>query len=126
MQRVLVLDRNPYVRSFLCRVLAQRRLAVQEAKNGAELLSALDSDICPHVVVYDPEAPGAQGRGLLRTIRVKRPDLQVILHAYLCDDTELEASQLTAACVEKSADPTPLLTAVDRLLNRDKGRAGAL
>jgi len=126
MQRVLVLDRNPYVRSFLRRLLAQRRLAVQEAKNGAVLWAALASDACPHLVVYDPDAPGAQGGSLLRTVRTKRPGLHIILHAYQCDETEPEASELAAVCVEKSADPTPLLTTVDRLLKRRDGQTGEL
>jgi FixJ family two-component response regulator len=76
--RVLIVDDDEDVRTFLGRTLRRRGYTVEEARDGAEgLASARQS--CPDLVITDMAMPRLDGLGLLKALKQAAPDLPVIV-----------------------------------------------
>lgn len=76
--KVLVVDDEPVVRSFLVRVLEQEGYATQAAHNGREALQRLDES--PYdVLLTDIKMDQLDGVQLLAQARSRYPDIAVIL-----------------------------------------------
>jgi DNA-binding response OmpR family regulator len=76
--RVLVVDDEPVVRSFLVRVLEQEGYAVQAAHNGHEALQRLEESPFD-VLLTDIKMDQLDGVQLLAQTRDRYPDMAVIL-----------------------------------------------
>ncbi len=76
--RVLVVDDEPVIRSFLVRVLEREGYAVQAASNGPEALDYLEATSFD-LLLTDIKMDQLDGVELLRQAKTRQPDLAVIL-----------------------------------------------
>jgi two-component system, OmpR family, KDP operon response regulator KdpE len=77
-RRILVIDDEPTVRSFLCRSLARRGFSVLEADGGTEGLRRL-AEARPDLVVLDLGMPDLDGAEVLRRLRAEGLTMPVII-----------------------------------------------
>jgi len=115
----LVVEDDPNVRAILTQFLEGRGLAVQSAEHGLEALDLLAT--CPvDLVLSDVQMPKMTGLELLRVVRERDPDIQLVLitgHSSVRD--AVEAIKLGAAdYVEKPIDPHRLGRIVDGVLEK--------
>jgi signal transduction histidine kinase/ActR/RegA family two-component response regulator len=86
--RVLVIDDEPLVRSFLTRALVDAGYSVEEAKDGATALDTL-TRTTPDLVLLDMTLPDLDGVEILRRIRQSGHAMPVLLASgYLADDVK--------------------------------------
>jgi two-component system response regulator AtoC len=78
MARILVVDDEDGIRSFVAEVLEDEHDTVMTAKDGDEAAGLLDRQSFD-VVVSDLKMPGRDGLALLSKIRAEQPETQVIL-----------------------------------------------
>ncbi len=76
--RVLFVDDEEELVSAVVERLEIRGVAARGATTGVDALRMIESDEFD-VVVVDVKMPGLGGLGLIRRIKARRPDLQVIL-----------------------------------------------
>lgn len=76
--RVLIVDDEPVIRSFLVRVLEREGYEVQAASNGHEALDYLDVTSFD-LLLTDIKMDQLDGMELLRQAKARQPDLSVIL-----------------------------------------------
>jgi len=76
--RLLVIDDDRALRESLAEVLTEDGYGVQVAEDATAALSRL-ATLAPHVVLSDVRMPGLGGLELLRIIRERAPDVEVIL-----------------------------------------------
>jgi len=77
---LLIVDRNPFIRSFLKRELEHAGYQIVLAANGRQTLEWLHSTTPLDLIILDPDLPDAQGVALFQEIHVLNPDLPVIVH----------------------------------------------
>jgi DNA-binding NtrC family response regulator len=116
---VLVVEDDPSIRSILTRFLEGRGHAVQSAEHGLEALEVLATNPID-LVLSDVRMPQMSGLDLVRVVRERDPDIQLILitgHSSVRD--AVEAIKLGAAdYVEKPIDPHRLGRIVDSVLEK--------
>ncbi|MDX1383515.1 MAG: sigma-54 dependent transcriptional regulator [Thermoanaerobaculia bacterium] len=96
MGRVLVVDDEEGVRSFLAEALASAGHEVATAADGAEAASRLERESY-QLVVTDLRMPGLDGIALLRKVRAELPETEVVvLTAHGSVDGAVEAMRLGA------------------------------
>jgi two-component system response regulator FlrC len=96
MKRVLVVEDEEDVRSFLVEALEGEGLALSSAKDGQEA-AELASRESFHIVITDLRMPRLDGMALLRKLRAEAPEtLVIVLTAYGAVDTAVEAMKLGA------------------------------
>ena len=78
-ERILVVDDEDLIREIICSVLEQAGFVCNPIRSGAEALQVLDSNSGYSVVVSDVIMDGMDGLTLLSKIRVKHPDLPVVM-----------------------------------------------
>src|SRR5271157_4752563 len=78
-ERILVVDDEDLIREIICSVLSQARFDCHPVNSGAEALAVLNSDDGFAVVVSDVIMDGMDGLTLLSKIRLKHPDLPVVM-----------------------------------------------
>ena len=76
--RVLVVDDEPSIRSVVQKLLSKSGYEADCAEDAQSALAALDTGSYG-VVVSDVVLPGMSGVALLKAIRERAPDLQVIM-----------------------------------------------
>ncbi len=77
-QSVLVVDDDAQIRSLLADLLKSNGYAVRQAKTGAEAIAAVEKQR-PALVMMDVKLPDQDGLDVLRTLKRKRPELEVIV-----------------------------------------------
>lgn len=113
-RRVLVVDDEPIVRSFLARLLEEAGYDVQAAPDGAEALrAALAHPTGFDLVISDIRMPGMDGWELGRRLRSRWPELPVL---YISGYDLEQAIPSATAFLRKPFDPSALLDRVARLL----------
>jgi DNA-binding NtrC family response regulator len=116
---VLVVEDDPGVRAILTRFLADRGYGVRSAEHGLEALDVLATHPVD-LVLSDVHMPQMSGIELLRVVRERDPDAQLVLitgHSSVRD--AVEAIKLGAAdYVEKPIDPLRLGRIVDTVLEK--------
>jgi len=96
MARVLVVDDEEGIRSFLSEALQMDDHEVLQAADGQEALQILGKRSF-HVLITDLKMPRLDGMQLLRKLRTEQPELQVImLTAHGSIDSAVEAMKLGA------------------------------
>jgi two-component system response regulator AtoC len=96
MARILVVDDDEGVRSFLAEALEADGHDVRQAADGATAIRRLDAESF-HVLVTDIRMPGLDGMALVRHARAEQPELEiVVLTAHGTVETAIEAMKLGA------------------------------
>jgi two-component system response regulator FlrC len=96
MARILVVDDDEGVRSFLAEALEVDGHEVRQAADGATAMRRLDAESF-HVLVTDIRMPGLDGMALVRHARAEQPELEiVVLTAHGTVQTAIEAMKLGA------------------------------
>ncbi|MFZ5991300.1 MAG: response regulator transcription factor [Deinococcota bacterium] len=88
-QCILVVDDDPSVRSFLRRGFSLEGYTVQLAASGEEGLTVAEAT-SPDLVILDLMMPALDGHQTLSRLRVKSPDLPVLLLSGRDDPEEQE------------------------------------
>jgi CheY-like chemotaxis protein len=118
MESVLVVDDEPSVRRFACRVLSQAGYGVREAADGLDALSLVRSGMTDlDVVVSDIVMPRMNGVELLQSLSLERPRLPVILMSGY-DMKQLSRLGIVSPCgvLSKPFPPEMLLAEVRRCI----------
>jgi len=119
--RVLVIDDEPKIISFVSRALTARGFDVDSAGNGAQGLDLMRIGGYA-VVVLDLRLPDIDGIDVLRTTLEERPDQQVIVLSALPDvETKVQCLDLGAA--DYITKPFSLAELIARVRRRVRQRA---
>ena len=117
-KRILIVDDDGPMRSFLCTVLGEEGYRLEEARDGTEglaMLSASDFDL----VITDLRMPGLSGLDLVREGKKARPEaLWVVITAYGSIGNAVEAMRSGASdyLTKPLRDPDELRHVVRRVL----------
>jgi DNA-binding NtrC family response regulator len=123
---VLVVDDDPTVLASVSDVLAEEGIAVATANGGASALAVL-ARAAPDVVLSDVRMPDIDGLTLLREIRSKYPQADVIMMTAF-DDMPTVVTAMRGGAVEflvKPLDLKQLRTAIRRVFDDRRSRARA-
>jgi len=123
--RLLVVDDEEGVRTFLADALSDAGHAVSQAADGEAALALLGKSSF-HVVLTDLRMPGVDGMALLQTIRRDAPDTEVIvLTAHGSIESAVEAMKQGAFdyLQKPISSPAALRLTVARALERHRLRA---
>ena len=115
---VLVVDDEPIVRRFACRVLREAGYGVKEAADGLDALSLIRSGVVDlDAVVSDIVMPRMNGVELLQALSLERPRLPVILMSGY-DMNQLTRLGIVSPCsvLSKPFPPELLLAEVRRCI----------
>ena len=94
---ILIADRNPNVRGFLQREMSREGYAVRSAESAEELVRLARGAAPVHMVILDPDLPGAVPQALLQELNARLPRVPVVLHTH--------DPQAASAAAPRSADP---------------------
>lgn len=78
MTKILVVDDEEGIRSFIAEALESEGHAIVQAANGDDALRQLDAHAF-HVMITDLRMPGIDGMSLVRKARAERPEMEVIV-----------------------------------------------
>jgi two-component system response regulator FlrC len=123
-ERVLVVDDEEGIRSFIQEVLEGEGLAVSTAEDGQAAAEQLERRSF-HLMVTDLKMPRVGGMELLRRARVSAPEMEVIvLTAHGTVETAVEAMKLGAFeyLAKPLSGPAELRLLVERALERRRLR----
>jgi len=124
MQRVLVVDDEEGIRSFIGEVLEGEGLRVTQARDGEEAAGLLARESF-HLMLTDLKMPRMDGMTLLRKARAEQPELEVIvLTAHGTVESAVEAMKLGAFDYlgKPLSGPDELRLVVSRALERRRLR----
>jgi two-component system response regulator FlrC len=120
MAKILVVEDDEGVRSFLTEALEDHGHQVAAASDGQQALLEL-AKVSFELVVTDLKMPGMDGMTLLRRLRIEQPDVEVIvLTAHGTVETAVEAMKLGAHdyLQKPLSGPAELRLVVGRALER--------
>jgi two-component system invasion response regulator UvrY len=113
--KVAICDDHPIVRAGFRQFLAGQpdMERIEEAGSGREALDLVRNDACD-VMLLDISMPGQNGIDVLRAIRLRRPDLPVLmLSSFPEQHYALQVLRLGASgYLSKDCDPADLLRAI--------------
>jgi len=110
---IAITDRNPHVREFLCRELAEAGHRTGALANAAQLLEALSGSRPPQLVVLDPEAAGTRLAEVANRLKARAGQVMVVLHVF--EGEEAQSGFEGALVVEKEPHIGALKAAVSAL-----------
>jgi DNA-binding response OmpR family regulator len=122
MARVLVVDDEPRIVSFLGRALTAYGHGVDAARDGPRALELAASGAY-RVVLLDLRIPGLDGEEVLRRTVAARPEQQVIVLSAL-SDIETKVRCLDLGAVDYITKPFSLAELLARLRRRLSGTSG--
>jgi len=109
---ILIADRNPHIRRFLRRELADCGYNVRLVENGKDLLKLIYSRIRIDLLVLDPDFPGVDAIDMARKIVDRVPQLPVVLFCIRGDDDISDFNAGNVFLVEKNGQSIEILKAV--------------
>ncbi len=113
--KVVICDDHPIVRAGFRQFIAGQPDidTVKEADNGRDALDMVRNDACD-VLLLDISMPGQSGIDVLRAVRLRRPDLPVLmLSSFPEQHYALQMLKLGASgYLPKDCEPTDLLRAI--------------
>ena len=117
--RILAVDDQLYFRVFLEDLLQQEGFEVTIAGSGAEALERIEAER-PDLVLMDLVMPGMDGRELVREIKERWPDQEIVVVTSVSDvETAVEAMKVGATdYLLKPIDRTALLRSIGGILER--------
>jgi DNA-binding NtrC family response regulator len=119
--KILVVDDNEVVRKSFLRSLTGTHCRVEAAWNGEQALHAMEQEPFD-VVLLDLRMPGMDGLQVLREIKEKWPETEVvIITGYPCLDTAKEAVRLGAYnYLAKPVGPVDVINAANDAVMQKK------
>jgi len=117
--RILIVDDDEVVRLSYLRALAGARYSVEAARDGTEALRAMEEQPF-EVVLLDLRMPGTDGMSVLKAIKERWPESQVvIITGYPSLGTVKDAIQI-GACdyLSKPVGPDEIIHAAQGALTR--------
>jgi CheY-like chemotaxis protein len=115
--KILVADRNRHVRDFLRRELIAEGYRVEVAADGREILSRINGDDPPHVLILDLEIPYLDEPVWCR-LRDCQPALPLVIHTLLPQAPIEQILPGAAAFLEKKGDPDLLKTVLAKVIGK--------
>ena len=103
---ILIVDDDPVIRASLAEALADDGAVVTVAEDGAQALAQFEH-AAPDVVLSDVRMPDVDGLELLRTLRERAPDVDVVLMTAF-DDMPTVVSAMRGGAVEFLVKPVNL------------------
>ena len=122
MKKILVVDDEEGIRSFICEVLEDEGFSVDQACNGAEALKKI-SRVHYDLVISDMQMPKVSGIELLSKVKEEQPDTEMlILTAHGTVSSAVEAMKIGAFdYLSKPLDsPEELIILVERALEHQR------
>jgi len=110
---IAITDKNPHVREFLCRELAELGFGAHAMADAGELLRLLSGPTPPRMLVLDPEAAGARLDEVARWFKRCAGKMVVVLHMF--EGAEPPPGFEGALVVEKEPHIGSLKAAVNAL-----------
>lgn len=111
--RIAIADKNPHVREFLCRELAQAGHEAHALSGAADIVAGLAAAEPPQVLVLDPEAAGERLAEVARALAAAPGRVAVVLHVFA--DAEPLSGFDGALVVEKQPRMDALMAALAAL-----------
>ena len=108
---LLVVDRNPYIRSFLQREMSAAGYAVGLAANGFQTIEWVRSHRALDLLILDPDLPDTYGVDLLQKIYAIVPALPVVVHTLSSEYEKYSNIPEITSCIEKSGSSIEQLKA---------------
>lgn len=102
--KILIADRNRYVREFLQRELIAEGYQATLAKNGREVLAILNSAEAPDLLILDLDTPCIFEISLLELLQEHHPNLPVIIQSSPAPELNHLTIPPTVAFLEKKED----------------------
>ena len=114
---ILIADRNPHVRKFLKRELADSGYRLREVHSAADLIETIFSDNTIALLVLDPDFPCLDTFDLARKIAARIPQIPVVLHGFTGSDELSLFEDAQAVSIEKNGGSVVTLKdTIQRLL----------
>src|SRR4051812_11928674 len=124
--RVLVVDDDPAILSSVSEILSEDGRIVTSAENGIRALAVMER-ADPHVVLTDVRMPDMDGIQLLREIKARRPDIDVIMMTAF-DDMPTVVTSMRDGAVDFLVKPLELQhlrTTIRRVFDDRRSRSRA-
>jgi DNA-binding NtrC family response regulator len=106
---LLIVDRNPHIRSFLKREFLSEGYNVQLAKNGRELMDIIHSSAHIDLVIIDPDIPDVSQLKLFKSLEDRIPSLPFVIHSDPFHDFESTSHISKAVLVPKQGSSSETL-----------------
>jgi CheY-like chemotaxis protein len=98
---LLIADRNRHVRDFLRREFMADGYVVELARDEAELLSSIQGNEPPDLIIVDLETPCSEGPEAIEKLLARNPLVPVVVHTFLTEEAAQEVCERAAAFLEK-------------------------
>ncbi len=82
MPTILIADRNPYVRRFLQRELANAGYEVLMAESGRQVLFWIDRHTALDLAIVDLDLPDMEAEALFEHLRQRVPVIPIVVHSH--------------------------------------------
>ncbi len=127
MKKVLVLEDEAGIRSFIAINLRRAGYEVIEAESGEEALQMLDQNRDTRLALLDVMLPGIDGFEVCRRIRATGSNIGIIMLTARSQEMDKVTGLMTGAddYVTKPFSPAELTARVDALMRRSGGDAAA-
>ena len=116
--KILIADRNRHVRDFLRRELSAEGYEVEVARDGREVLSRINGDDPPHLLILDLEIPYLDEPEVWARLKDRQPALPVVIHTFLPEYPTNLTLPIAAAFLEKKGDTDLLKTVVAEVIEK--------
>ncbi len=117
--RVLVVDDNEGIRSFLANLLELRGYDVDTAEDGRRALALLEGGAAPDVVLLDVMMPGIDGLETLRRLRERDAEVPVVMLSVVGTASTIVTAMECGASdyLNKPFEDGELLATLDKVLD---------
>jgi CheY-like chemotaxis protein len=116
--KILIADRNRHVRDLLKRELTAEGYQVEVAKDGREVLSRINGDDPPQLLILDLEIPYLDEPEVWARLQNLQPPLPVVIHSFLPEYPTHLTLPIPAAFLEKKGDTDRLKTVVAEVIGK--------
>lgn len=106
---LLIVDRNPHIRSFLKREFLSEGYNVLLAKNGRELMDIIYSSASVDLVIIDPDIRDVSPLNLFKSLEDRIPPLPFVIHSDPFHNFESTSHVSKAAFVPKQGSSSEVL-----------------
>ncbi|MCE5333918.1 MAG: response regulator, partial [Desulfobacteraceae bacterium] len=88
------------------------------AKDGVEVLAAVETNGPLDLLVLDLEVPDADSPKILEKAQTRRPPLPVVIHTFLTEESERDMPDAAEIFIEKNGNIDHLKSAIAEILKR--------
>ena len=115
--KILIADRNRHVRDFLRRELTAEGYQVEVAADGREILSRINGNDPPHLLILDLEIPYLDEPEMWARLKDCQPPLPLVIHTLLPEYPTSKTCPIAAAFLEKRGDTDQLKAVVAEVID---------